>query len=220
MGRPGRLTREVFTQVLPFIRVLPFTRAVLGRARSGRAGLLLLPVALVAPLSLAACGSVAGSNSVAPAISTGAASSSGASPSGTGSAGTGSAGTAAGVCASQRALTSLTIQRAGAVVRVPQEMFTLPPVTVKPSAVRSLARALCALPPFRPGTANCPADLGIFYKLRFSAGQWRFRVVTVDASGCRLVHGLGAVRSAAGATAFWTAIGRAYRPPGRIGRQA
>jgi hypothetical protein len=28
------------------------------------------------------------------------------------------------------------------------------------------------------------------------------------------------VRSAAGATAFWTAIGRAYRLPGRIGRQA
>jgi hypothetical protein len=124
------------------------------------------------------------------------------------------------VCASQQSLTRLTIQRAGAVVRVPQEMFTLPPVTVRPAVVRSLARALCALPQHQPGTGHCPADLGTAYKLRFSAGRQRFRVVTVDASGCRLVHGLGAVRSAAGATAFWTAIGRAYRPGSPIGRQA
>lgn len=178
----------------------------------------MVPAALVAPLTLAACGSVAGGSSVAPAISTGPASPSGAaSPSGTAA---GARPPRPGVCASQRALTGLEIQRRGAVVRVPQEKLVLPPVTVKPAVVRPLARVVCALPRHRPGTRNCPADLGIVYKLRFSAGRQQFPAVTVDASGCRLVHGLGAVRSAAGATAFWTAIGRAYRLPSPIGRQA
>jgi hypothetical protein len=100
-------------------------------------------------------------------------------------------------------------------------MFILPPVTVEPAAARSLARALCALPRQRPGTLHCPADLGIFYKLRFTAGRQRFGVVTVGASGCRLVHGLGQVRTAAGATAFWNAIGRVSQlPGGPVGRAA
>jgi hypothetical protein len=173
------------------------------RASTIRAGLILVPLALVA------CGSVTAGRSVAPAISTGPAS----------TPGVATAQRRPALCTSQRALTGLTIRRTGAVVRVPQQMASFPPVTVaSAAAARSLARALCALPRQRPGIVNCPADLGIFYKLRFTAGRQRFGVVTVDASGCMLVHGLGQARSAAGATAVWTAIGRAFRLPGPIGR--
>lgn len=188
MSRPAQRPREAFA----------------------RAGLLL--VLLAVPLALAACGSVASGSSAAggsvvPAISTGPAS-----PSGAAAAQRGPA-----LCAGQRAVTGVVVRRAGSVVRVPQGTFSFPPVTVAPApAARSLAQALCALPRQRAGTVNCAADLGVFYKLRFTAGRQQFGAVTVGASGCLLVHGLGQARTAAGATAVWTALARAYRLPGPV----
>jgi hypothetical protein len=220
--RPGVLLASTAQAALRG-RMAPenFIRAGLLRAGLLRAGLILVPLAILVPLTLAACGSVAAGRSVAPAISAGSASPSGSgSPSGVASPDGVAMAQRPALCASQLVLTGLTIRRTGAVVRVPQEMFSFPPVTVaSAAAARSLARALCVLPRHRPGIVNCPADLGIFYKLRFTAGRQRFSVVTVDASGCMLVHGLGQVRSAAGATAVWTALGRAYRLPGPIGRK-
>ena len=89
--------------------------------------------------------------------------------------------------------------------------FTFPAeVTVStPRQARAVARALCALPAMPSGAINCPADLGISYGLRFAAGGRRLPPVTVQATGCQQVHGLGRVRWTAHSPAFWGVLGTA-----------
>jgi hypothetical protein len=73
---------------------------------------------------------------------------------------------------------------------------------VEPRLVRSLAAALCGLPKMPPGLMTCAAGFGGSLRFGFAAGGRRFPPVTVQASGCRVVIGLGPAR-AARSTAFW-----------------
>ncbi len=83
-------------------------------------------------------------------------------------------------------------------------------------AVRALARALCALPVMPSGVFHCPADWGVTYRLAFSQGAGvttgaspEVRPVTVDATGCTQVTGLGATRRTLGRASFFRAFGAA-----------
>jgi len=89
--------------------------------------------------------------------------------------------------------------------------FTFPArVTVSaPRQARAVAHALCALPTMPSGTISCPADLGISYGLRFAAGGHRLPPVTVQATGCQRVSGLGRTRWTARSPAFWGVLGAA-----------
>jgi hypothetical protein len=55
----------------------------------------------------------------------------------------------------------------------------------------------------------CPADWGIRYQPRLATRQRWFRPVTVDASGCTMVTGLGPVRLISGVFGFWRVLGNA-----------
>jgi hypothetical protein len=79
---------------------------------------------------------------------------------------------------------------------------------------RAVAQNVCGLGQ-RPHTAalSCPADFNIIYQLTFAAGSHRFTPVTVDATGCELVSGLGPARSAATSATFWRTLGTAIGIP-------
>jgi hypothetical protein len=74
---------------------------------------------------------------------------------------------------------------------------------------QTVVRALCALPPVGHGTFSCPADWGIRCQLRFAARHHWFRPVTVAATGCRTVTGLGPARLISGVFGFWRVLGKA-----------
>jgi hypothetical protein len=74
---------------------------------------------------------------------------------------------------------------------------------------QAVARALCALPPVGHRSFFCPADWGIRYQLRFAARHHWFRPVTVAATGCTMVTGLGPVRLISGLFGFWSVLGKA-----------
>jgi len=81
-------------------------------------------------------------------------------------------------------------------------------ITVKdPAKARELARAICALPYAPHGVINCPIDVGGSYQLRFSTPSRRLPLVTVAASGCRSVTGLGRARLAL-SPRFWAVFAR------------
>jgi hypothetical protein len=71
---------------------------------------------------------------------------------------------------------------------------------------QSVARALCALPVMPSGSFFCPADWAISYRLTFAARARRFAPVTAEASGCQVVHGLGAARWTATSPGFWRTL--------------
>jgi hypothetical protein len=75
--------------------------------------------------------------------------------------------------------------------------------------VHAVARALLDLPLPPTGPIHCPADLGIVYRLTFFAGGRALPLVTVQATGCQVVEGLGAPRWAATSPDFWHTLGEA-----------
>lgn len=159
--------------VLPIRQLGAATRAALAAAAVG------------ALLTLAACGS-----QVAP-IQTASTRSSG-TPS------TPGGGAVAGValCRDIPHLTSVMITHSMA-FRAFQKGSTLPRGTVmEPRQVRDLAAALCELPKMPPGPVTCPAEFGSSVRFVFAAGRHPFPPVTVQASGCRVVTGLGPARTA------------------------
>jgi len=64
-----------------------------------------------------------------------------------------------------------------------------------PATVRLVARQLCALPRVHAGQLMCPRMTGASYRLFFFAGNRAFPQIMVGMSGCRVVTGLGPVRS-------------------------
>ena len=120
---------------------------------------------------------------------------------------TSGAGTA--VCTNATRIDRLTIDRLNPLHQ--NFHFAVPAQITVTDAHRAqaVARALCALPPMGHGVYNCPADWGIRYQLRFAARHHWFRPVTVDATGCRTVTGLGPARWIIGVSGFWTALGNA-----------
>lgn len=115
-----------------------------------------------------------------------------------------------GLCASAERVDRLVVER---VNRIPRnhERFTFPArvtVTSRRDA-RMVGRAVCALPPMPPGSYRCPADLGIDYRLRFTADGRKIPEVTVYATGCTGVKGIGRSAWIARSPGFWRVLGTA-----------
>ena len=118
------------------------------------------------------------------------------------------------LCASAAQVTSLTVQRSDALPGN-HTRFSFPPTEQVNNAGRAqaVARGLCALPAAARTQLACPAEFGITYRLTFTAGAHRFAPVTLNAAGCELVHGLGAVRRVTAATIVWQQLGHAIGIP-------
>ena len=121
---------------------------------------------------------------------------------------------AATVCAHAGGVNRLTI---GRVNFFPQnhEYFSFPAKVTVTGARRTqaVAQALCTLPAMPAGTFSCPMDWGITYRLIFTAGDSTLAPVTVDATGCQQVTGLGPVRWIARSPAFWSVLATAAGIP-------
>ena len=109
------------------------------------------------------------------------------------------------LCEPGVAVTHLTVHR------TPQNhiKFNFPAdvVVASSSQARMVADAVCALPRMPSGTFSCPLDLGIVYHLSFWAGGVEFGAVSVGATGCQVVRGLGVQRWVARSPDFWRTLG-------------
>lgn len=191
-------------------------RGAAGRAAWTRAGLC---VAALAAIVLAGCGSI-------PASSTGAASAASpkASPSSpkaspSPSASPGAAAVQVALCQHTATVTGLVITR-DHVMRVPelQARFPNQVIVTTPAHARTAARALCALPRLPRGVLHCPdLTVGSTYLLRFTADGRRLPAVSIEATGCEVVTGVGSARWAARSSGFWRTLAAAANvsPPGR-----
>lgn len=116
------------------------------------------------------------------------------------------------LCASAGTVTRLVVHRTDA---FPQNhfRFSFPAsvVVTEVAAVRSVARALCALPAMPDQAMSCPAGFGITYHLQFSRAQQQFRPVNLEATGCQMVRGLAQQRWIARSPNFWRILGTAMR---------
>ena len=84
--------------------------------------------------------------------------------------------------------------------------------------VRALAHALCSLPVMPAGVQACPADWGANYRLQFSLPKPKGTVVvggafispvSLGATGCLVVKGLGTTRWMMGSSKVFSALGTA-----------
>ena len=179
------------------------------RATRRPVGLLLAP-AIIALSALAACGSLAAS--------------------GQGSGSGGGAGTASGtvagstgagnggLCASRGSLTRLVVRRVGILPLLRQEESRVRAhSTVAAESAQKVAAEICALPRAPRGARSCPIDIGITYKLYFTAGSRHFGTVTARVTGCQQVTGAGKPRTAVGHPGFWVALAKDVQlPPLRL----
>jgi hypothetical protein len=96
------------------------------------------------------------------------------------------------------------------VVSIPQNhpRFTFPAVVKidDAAAARQVARVLCSLPVFPPGSYSCPIDLGISYNVNFSLGT-STAIVSVNPWGCE--EATGAISSRSTTAAMWYTLGTA-----------
>src|SRR5689334_11947860 len=168
-----------------------------------------LLVSVAALATLTACGSLAAN--------------------GQGSGGGGGAGTASGtvagtgarnggLCAGRGGLTSLLVRRVGVLPLLRQEQSRVRGhSTVSAERAQKVAAEICALPRAPHGARSCPVDIGITYKLYFTAGSRPFRTVTARVTGCQQVTGAGKPRTAAGHPGFWVALAKEVQlPPLRL----
>lgn len=178
--------------------------------RAGWAGVLLC--AALAAIVLAGCGSIsASSTGAATAASPKASPSPSVSPS--------AAATQVTLCQHTATVTGLEIMH-NHVMRVPQLQIAFPSqITVAtPPRARAAARALCALPLLPAGVFHCPnLTVGTTYLLRFTADGRRLPAVSIEATGCEVVSGVGRARWAAKSPGFWRTLATVANlsPPGR-----
>ncbi|HEX9357688.1 MAG TPA: hypothetical protein VF933_28220 [Streptosporangiaceae bacterium] len=172
--------------------------------RLTRAGLLIAAAAGSATVA-AGCGSqVATTTSATQPAGPSTASRGGIIPGGPAAAGS------AALCPKQASVTHLVVSRVSA---LPQNHlhFAFPAGTTvrSPARARAVAAAVCRLPAMPRVVVNCPADLGVSYRLSFAAGSRSFPVVTATAGGCESVAGAGPVRSADRSPGFWAVLAHA-----------
>jgi hypothetical protein len=181
----------------------------------------LLPIALGSVL-LAGCGSVpapgssGAAGSGAAGAGTAASPSAAASPTPTPSPSASTGNGQIALCRDADTVTSLRIVRAAG-PRVPHEQAVVPgEITVtSPAHAREVARALCALPAMPHGLISCPAMFpGTNYQLTFKTDGQELPPVTIEATGCATVTGVGPARQATSA-AFWRvlAVAAGVSPP-------
>jgi hypothetical protein len=94
------------------------------------------------------------------------------------------------LCANLDRLTRLVVGRSVGLTHV-REVQPGGLTISNPHVVRSVAATLCALPPMPRGPVACPAILGGSYKFWFVAAKRAFPPITVQATGCHVVTGLG-----------------------------
>jgi hypothetical protein len=167
-------------------------------------------------LTLAACGSIHASATGAASPAAGAASTASARAAASPSSAAGSG--SATLCRDAATVTGLQIVHEG--IREPQLQIAFPgEVTVSsPAQARAVARALCALPAMPAGVVNCPAMFaGTTYQLNFTLAGRRLPTVTIEATGCQTVTGVGPVRRADTSPGFWRVLATSagIGPPGR-----
>ena len=167
--------------------------------------LLLAPAALITLATLTACGSLTANGQ------------GGGSGGGAGTA-SGTAARHGGLCASRGGLTSLVVRRVGVLPLLRQEQSRVRAhSTVSAERAQKVAAEICALPRAPRGARSCPVDLGITYKLYFTAGSRHFRTVTARVTGCQQVTGAGKPRTAVGHPGFWIALAKDVQlPPLRL----
>ena len=188
-------------------------------AVSGRAAWaprLLWSAAALAAIMIAGCGSIHAS---ATGAASGTSPKASPTPSPSPSVSPGAAATQAVLCHHTATVSGLEITR-NHVLRVPQLQIAFPnQVTVaSPAGARAVARALCALPSFPRGFVNCPMEWpDTTYLLRFTADGRRLPAVSIEATGCEVVSGVGPARWAAKSPGFWRTLATAagLSPPGR-----
>ena len=114
------------------------------------------------------------------------------------------------LCQSIRLLTRLSAHRNNEFPRN-HERFNFGINRFSNSALRihEVARALCSLPNIPTGGLHCPADYGIFYQLTFATKTTTSPTVTLDATGCETVRGLGDSRWIANSPNLWIELGQA-----------
>jgi len=114
------------------------------------------------------------------------------------------------LCSSVAGLDRLVVGRADALAKN-QFRFAFPDVVTvtDATALRRVARALCALPKMPRTGLHCPADWGISYQLTFASRSHTFPVVHAEATGCQKVTGLGGARWTARSPQFWKTLGEA-----------
>ncbi|HEV2376729.1 MAG TPA: hypothetical protein VGS19_31710 [Streptosporangiaceae bacterium] len=118
------------------------------------------------------------------------------------------AATAGSLCSQTASLDTVTVTRTLGLRPVREPLPT--GFTIRDAAaVRSLARALCALPVVPAGVLHCPADFGGSFRLVFARAGHPFPAVSVATTGCRTVTGLGRARWWAKTAGFWPVMGRA-----------
>ncbi len=112
------------------------------------------------------------------------------------------------VCQVASKVTSLVVSRA---VASNPTTFSFPRRTVVDSAkaARSVAGALCALPRIPRGPIACPDDVGPTYTLGFVAAGHDVTKLTLDPTGCEVVHGLSGIRWIEQSPKFWRVLGAA-----------
>jgi hypothetical protein len=150
----------------------------------GPAPILLLSAVVLACSALAACGSTA-------------------------SAGT-EGGAGGGLCGGVGRVDRLVVER---VNLIPQNHphFTFPAkiAVTDPAQARSVAQAACALPPMPSGSFSCPNDMGIVYRLTFTADGKELPPVQADVGGCGVVRGIGLTRWTTSSPGFWRTLATA-----------
>ncbi len=165
-------------------------------------------VAALGAVALAACGSIQASGSGAgPGPTSTAAAGASSSP---GPARGGARSSQPALCRDAATVTRLEIVRNHG-IRVPELQPAFPnQVTVTdPALVRAVARALCGLPDMPRGLIHCPALLsGTAFTLHFSVDGRPLPLVTINATGCETVTGVGPVRWAT-SPGFWRVLAKA-----------
>jgi hypothetical protein len=169
--------------------------------------------AALAAIVLAGCGSI-------PASSTGAASAASPKASPSPSVNPSAAATQAALCLHTATVTGLVITRNRVLHDVPQLQSGFPnQVSVtSPARARAAARALCALPSLPHGVFSCPnLTVGSTYLLRFTADGRPLPAISIEATGCEIITGVGPARWAAKSPGFWRTLATAANlsPPGR-----
>ena len=176
-------------------------------------------MAALAAIVLAGCGSISASSTGAATAASPTASSPSPSTPTSPSPSPSAAATQAALCQHTATVTSLLLTH-GHLMRVPQVQGAYPaPVTVITSSrARAVARALCALPLLPHVAFHCPnLTVGTTYLLSFTADGRRLPAVSIEATGCEVVSGVGPARWAAKSPGFWRTLAMAANlsPPGR-----
>jgi hypothetical protein len=113
-----------------------------------------------------------------------------------------------GLCSHTNQVDGLTVKRNNILPHNHEHFNFAAIVTVSaPGKARSVASAVCVLPRMPTKPIACGNDTGITYALTFTAKGMKFPAVTLRASGCENVLGLGETRWALRSPEFWHVLG-------------